>query len=216
MLAKRMLQASGIATPPWICRDETEALQDSSIKRYIIKPIAEDASIGLDENSIVSRERIVEQLRIQEENLGTPCFAEAYIEGREFTSCMYGKAESCKVLTPYEWVFQGYDEHQKEKIITYDAKWNESSFGYRHIVAKYHADASDLPLLDALTAIAHRCWQAFSLSGYARVDFRIDEGGKPCVLEINCNPSFYGFYHLAQEEGLPFEDLVQEIVEQTR
>ena len=127
---------------------------------------------------------------------------------------MYGTAKSCKVLTPYEWVFQGYEEHQEEKIITYDAKWNEGSFGYEHIVANYHADASDLPLLEKLTAIAQACWQAFSLTGYARVDFRVDEGGKPWVLEVNCNPSFYGFYHLALEGGFPFEDLVQDIVEQ--
>lgn len=214
MLAKRVLKASGIDTPPWVCKGETEALKESTIRRYIIKPISEDASIGLDESSIVSSETVMANLQIKEKALLTPCFAEAFIEGREFTACMYGTAKSCKVLTPYEWVFQGYEEHQEEKIITYDAKWNEGSFGYEHIVANYHADASDLPLLEKLTAIAQACWQAFSLTGYARVDFRVDEGGKPWVLEVNCNPSFYGFYHLALEGGFPFEDLVQDIVEQ--
>ena len=216
MLAKRVLKAAGIGTPPWVCKDETEALKDSAIKRYIIKPISEDASIGLDESSIVSAETIITELKNKEGTLLTPCFAEAFIEGREFTACMYGAPESCKVLTPYEWVFQGYEEHQKEKIITYDAKWTENSFGYEHIVAKYHAEACDLSLLDKLTSIARQCWQAFSLTGYARVDFRIDEEGKPWVLEVNCNPSFYGFYHLALEGGFPFEDLIQDIVEQVR
>jgi len=214
MLAKRVLKAAGIDTPPWVCKDETEALIDSAIKRYIIKPISEDASIGLDESSIVSAETVVGELKAKEETLLTPCFAEAFIRGREFTACMYGTPKNCTVLTPYEWVFQGYEEHQKEKIITYDAKWTENSFGYEHIVAKYSADASDLPLLDKLTEKAHQCWQAFSLTGYARVDFRIDEEGKPWVLEVNCNPSFYGFYHLALEGGFPFGDLVQDIVEQ--
>lgn len=216
MLAKRILKAEGIDTPPWVCKDETEALLNRSVKRYIIKPISEDASIGLDESSIVGSEHVLAALKIREENLHTPCFAEAFIEGREFTACMYGSQEKCTVLTPYEWVFQGYEEHRKEKIITYDAKWSEDSFGYEHIVAKYHADASDLPLLEMLTEIANTCWKAFSLSGYARVDFRIDEEGKPWVLEVNCNPSFYGFYHLALEGGFPFEGLVQEIVEQVR
>ncbi|NBK20449.1 MAG: ATP-grasp domain-containing protein [Spirochaetia bacterium] len=214
MLAKRVLKAAGIDTPPWVCNGETDALLDSAIRRYIIKPISEDASIGLDESSIVSSETVVEKLDAKEEALLTPCFAEAFIEGREFTACMYGTPESCTVLTPYEWVFQGYEEHQKEKIITYDAKWTENSFGYEHIVAKYRADACDLPLLEKLAAIARKCWSAFSLTGYARVDFRIDEAGKPWVLEVNCNPSFYGFYHLALEGGFPFEDLVQDIVEQ--
>lgn len=216
MLAKRVLKSALIDTPPWIYKGETEALTNNPIKRYIIKPISEDASIGLDESSIVSADRVVAELEAKEKDLLTPCFAEAFIEGREFTACMYGTHESCKVLTPYEWVFPGYEEHQKEKIITYEAKWAEDSFGYNHIVAKYHAEEDDLPLLEKLTAIAHRCWQAFSLSGYARVDFRIDEKGKPWVLEVNCNPSFYGFYHLALEGGFPFEDLVQDIVEQVR
>ncbi len=214
MLAKRILSSAGIATPPWVCKDETEALKDKSITRYIIKPTSEDASIGLDESSIVSPETVVEKLEAKEEALHTPCFAEAFIEGREFTACMYGTRESCTVLTPYEWVFQGYEEHHKEKIITYDAKWTENSFGYEHIVAKYRADASDVPLLEKLSEIAQACWRAFSLTGYARVDFRIDETGKPWVLEVNCNPSFYGFYHLAIEGGFSFGDIVQEIVRQ--
>ncbi len=216
MLAKRVLKAARIDTPPWVTKDETEALLHSAIKRYIIKPISQDASIGLDESSIVSAEHVVVELKAKEATLFTPCFAEAFIEGREFTVCMYGTPESCKVLTPYEWVFQGYEEHQKERIITYDAKWSENSFGYEHIVAKYHADECDLPLLDRLTAIAGQCWKAFSLTGYARVDFRIDAEGKSWVLEINCNPSFYGFYHLALEGGFPFDGLVQDIVEQVR
>ncbi|MFA6682059.1 MAG: ATP-grasp domain-containing protein [Sphaerochaeta sp.] len=215
LLAKRVLKANSIDTPPWICKGEIDALQDRSLTRYIIKPISEDASIGLDESSIVSTESVLMQLSIKEQSLATPCFAEAYIEGREFTACMYGPLEQCTVLTPYEWVFQGYEEHQKEKIITYDAKWNESSFGYGHIEAKYHAEADDRPLLEELTAIARRCWQALSLSGYARVDFRVDKEGKPWVLEVNCNPSFYGFYHLALEGGFSFEDLIQDIVEQS-
>lgn len=216
MLAKRLLKAAGIATPPWICKGETEALQDRSIKRFIIKPISEDASIGLDESSIVDGKATLLALQQKEEALGSACFAEAFIEGREFTACMHGTQEACTVLTPYEWVFQGYEEHKKEKIITYDAKWTENSFGFEHIVAKYQADERDLPLLEELTQIARACWKAFDLTGYARVDFRIDERGKPWVLEVNCNPSFYGFYHLALEGGFSFDDLVQGIVEQVR
>ncbi len=214
MLAKRVLKAAGIETPPWVYRDETEPLNNSSLRRYIIKPISEDASIGLNDSSIVGAENVMVALKAKEEALLTPCFAEAFIEGREFTACMYGTTQECTVLTPYEWVFQGYEEHQKEKIITYDAKWTENSFGYEHIVAKYHADTCDQPLLEKLTAIALQCWKAFSLTGYARVDFRIDEKGKPWVLEVNGNPSFYGFYHLALEGEFTFGGLVQDIVEQ--
>lgn len=96
MLTKRILKAGGIDTPPWVCKDETEALKENSIRRYIIKPISEDASIGLDDSSIVSAKSVVSELKAKEEAMNTPCFAEAFIEGREFTACMYSEfLDSC-------------------------------------------------------------------------------------------------------------------------
>jgi D-alanine-D-alanine ligase-like ATP-grasp enzyme len=61
-------------------------------------------------------------------------FAEQYIDGREFTVCMYGSREDIHVLPPYEWMFNDFG--QRAKIITYEAKWTERTFGYEHISAK--------------------------------------------------------------------------------
>jgi hypothetical protein len=73
----------------------------------------------------------------KEAAVGKACFAERFIEGREFTACMYGDKTEVRVLDPYEWVFEGFEEQHKAKIITYDAKWNEHSFGFDTIVARY-------------------------------------------------------------------------------
>ena len=215
MIAKRMLRSRGIATPDWVVLGETNTLQPSPHLQYLVKPVSEDASIGLGEDSLVqadSLESVEEAIKRMEGKTGKECFAEQFIEGREFTACMYGPKDNPVILTPYEWVFKDYEANNKAKIITYDAKWTENTFGYDHIEAKYHADGKDLPLLDTLSTIARQCWDTFSLNGYARVDFRIDEHNKPWVLEVNCNPSFYGFYHLALEGNFSFEDLVETIV----
>ncbi|NCB01259.1 MAG: ATP-grasp domain-containing protein [Spirochaetia bacterium] len=216
ILTKRILKAHGVDTPPWVSEQEAQALENTSITRFIIKPTSEDASIGLDENSIVARDRVLNELSNKQQLLGSSYFAEAFIEGREFTTHMYGSREKVTLLTPYEWIFNGYEEEKKEKIITYDAKWTEKSFGYDHITPRYKAVDEDIPLLEKLVSITKKCWNIFNLYGYARVDFRIDKEGKPWVLEVNCNPSFYGFYHLAQEDGLKFEDIVEQIVEQVK
>lgn len=214
VLAKRMLQAGGIDTPLWVSRSETQALKTIHSGRFLIKPTGEDASIGLDESCLVDVNQVLSTLEIKENQLKKACFAEQFIDGREFTACMYGTRHDCIVLPPYEWVFKEYEENHKAKIITYDAKWTEDTFGYNHIEPKYTIEHADEDLVQNLIAIAKKCWDIFSLQGYARVDFRIDREGKPWVLEVNCNPSFYGFYHLANENNLTFEDIVTSLVEQ--
>jgi D-alanine-D-alanine ligase len=47
------------------------------------------------------------------------------------------------------------------------------------------------------------------------VDFRIDGAGSPWVLEINANPCIAqdaGFTAAAAQAGIPFEQLVEQIV----
>jgi D-alanine-D-alanine ligase len=216
MLAKRMMRSRGIPTPNWVVPGEKNEFTATKGLQYLVKPVSEDASIGLGDESLVAAESLEAVLRSIEEierKTGKACFAEQYIEGREFTACMYGNKDNPVILTPYEWVFKDFEENHKAKIITYDAKWTENTFGYDHIEAKYHAEEDDLPLIKTLSSLAFTCWETFALSGYARVDFRIDAQNRPYILEVNCNPSFYGFYHLALEGKFSFEDLIVAIVE---
>lgn len=178
---------------------------------YLIKPTAQDASVGLDEHCLVEHGNVQAVLKEKEKQLNCPCFAEQYIDGREFTVCMYGTKSDRHILPPYEWVFNDYD--QKAKIITYDAKWTEKTFGYEHISAKYSHDETDAPLLKELVRLSDACWDVFDLHGYTRVDFRVDEQNRPFILELNANPSFYGFYHLAKQWGFSFEDIILYLVE---
>ena len=216
VLTKQILSKHGINTPSWIFKEKNEASTNPLIEKYIIKPVSEDASVGLDESSIVPSKLVLESLKEKEISIGKPCFAEAYIDGREFTVCMYGSRSENTILSPFEWVFKDFEQYHKEKIITYDAKWADTSFGYNHIEASYVAQNCDIPLRETLTSIAQQCWSILNLSGYARVDFRVDELGIPWVLEINCNPSFYSFYHLAIEGGFSFEKFITKIVEQVQ
>ena len=64
--------------------------------------------------------------------------------------------------------------------------------------------------------MALRCWRLFKLSGYARVDFRVDSGNRPWVLEINANPCLSpdsGFFAAAARAGLSFREVVKRIVD---
>ena len=77
-------------------------------------------------------------------------------------------------------------------------------------------DESDQILLKTLRAIAIRCWDHFGLSGYARVDFRVDLMGNPWVLEINANPCLSpdaGFAAALERAGIPYTDAIERIIE---
>jgi D-alanine-D-alanine ligase len=66
-----------------------------------------------------------------------------------------------------------------------------------------------------LARIARAAWDAFDLSGYARVDFRVAADGTPYVLEVNANPCLApdaGFAAAAAESGLTYDDMIAGIV----
>lgn len=69
--------------------------------------------------------------------------------------------------------------------------------------------------MEELRSLALQSWQVFGLRGYARVDFRVDERGRPWILEINANPclsSDAGFAAALDRAGIDFGLAVKRIV----
>jgi D-alanine-D-alanine ligase len=67
-----------------------------------------------------------------------------------------------------------------------------------------------------LRRVALDCWALFRLDGYARVDFRVDELGKPWVLEVNANPCLSpdaGFAAALAEAGIGYEAAVARLID---
>jgi D-alanine-D-alanine ligase len=70
-------------------------------------------------------------------------------------------------------------------------------------------------LLAELTDLALQCWTLFDLSGYARVDFRVDGHQRPWVLEVNANPCIApdaGFAAALEQAGISFDQAIARIV----
>src|SRR5208282_3020872 len=89
------------------------------------------------------------------------------------------------------------------------------SFEYANTPRRFEFPAEDEPLLQVLTSMSRKCWQEFELRGYARVDFRVDNAGRPWVLEINTNPCISpdaGFMAAAVRAGLSIEEVVRRII----
>lgn len=217
LLGKQWMRANGLPTPVWIEADgplpEAQAPCD-----WIVKSVWEHASIGLDSDSVLRGMTAAEVRRMLPERarrMGGPCFAEQYIEGREFNLGQLAGLEGPALLPPAEIVFVDFPPGMA-RIVDYRAKWEADSYACRHTLRRTEFAAADLPLLDELDRIARHCWQRFRLAGYARVDFRVDQDGRPWVLEVNANPCLSpdaGFAAALERAAIPFAEAVARIVD---
>lgn len=226
LITKRLLAGAGIPTPPWIAdapgdADAADADPFSLVPappRWIMKSVWEHASRGLAEDSVIeptNAAALRAALLRSRRRLAGEGFAEAYIDGREFNLSILAGPGGPQVLPPAEIEFVGYAPG-KPRIVGYAAKWDQDSFEYTNTQRRFEFPRNDDPLLGSLSTIAGRCWSLFGMRGYARVDFRVDQGGSPWVLEINANPCLSpdaGFAAAADRAGVPYMTAIARILE---
>ena len=224
LVAKRRMLDHELSTPAWLTVSDhgwqgVEA-EGWSPDQAIIKAICEHASLGLNDDSVlaVSTVTLVElknRMMSRSQQLRTPHFAEQYIDGREFNLSLIADEGNVFVLPPAEIEFVDFPGG-KPKIVGHDAKWNDQTSEYINTPRRFDFPHADLALLDELQALTRRCWTAFDLRGYARVDFRVDSDGQPWILEVNANPclsSDAGFAAAVEQAGLTFRDVVARILQ---
>ncbi|MDH4319205.1 MAG: D-alanine--D-alanine ligase, partial [Desulfobulbaceae bacterium] len=173
-MAKEIMLRNGLPTPAWVGPYPAHRFFSQippGSGRWIIKSVWEHASIGLDETSVVETDSpliLTGEFEKRCDTLGGTCFAEEYIEGREFNLSLLAGPDGPEVLPPAEIIFEGYTPDMV-RIVDYGAKWEEDSHGYHHTPRSFDFGDGDANLLDRLRNIAKSCWREFGLAGYARV-----------------------------------------------
>jgi D-alanine-D-alanine ligase len=221
VLAKRLLRSSGLPTPDWVAIEAGSPRCSGRIEgRAVVKSVWEEASVGLDDHSVVDGGEIrslAREMAVRAEGLGGEAFAEAYVEGREFNLSVLGGPSGAEVLPIAEIRFVDYAPG-RPRLVGYRAKWDADSFEYHHTPRCFDFPPADAPLLGRLEELALACWRLFALRGYARVDFRVDAEGCPWILEVNANPCLSpdaGFLAAADRAGLGRTDVVGRILADT-
>lgn len=223
LLAKSLMESAGLPTPAWIASRAARSLgffrrPRENAGRWIVKSVWEHASVGLDAEAVLETASVHLLDTLLEERaprLGGACFAEAFIDGREFNLSLLEDSDGPQILPPAEIIFEGYEAGQA-RIVDYQAKWDPDSYAYHHTPRRFDFDAADEGLLEELRSLAQECWQLFGLRGYARVDFRVDRQDRPWILEINANPCLSpdaGFAAAVHQAGLSLAEAVGRIVE---
>ena len=174
-------------TPDWVVAADshTEALPPP----YIIKAIWEHASLGLDDHAVIREgdgTTICDQIESRSRQLGQACFAEAYIEGREFNLSLIATGDGPRFCRRLKSIFQLFLKGNRESSATRPngkpVRWNtwarRGSSIFRPTTRRCSTGCGRWPC------------DAGSRSIYPgmRVDFRVDERGRPWILEINANP----------------------------
>jgi D-alanine-D-alanine ligase len=212
--AKRRLRAAGLPTPDWV---EPGAAPPAGERRWILKPIWEDAGIGIDDAAVVvaGGEALARLLCERAARIGRSVFAEAYVEGREFTVGLLAKPGGLEVLPPAEVVFERWPE-DKPRLYGFAAKWDPRSLEWDRTPTVFDFASREPALAARLEALGRDCAAVFGLSGYARADFRVDERGEPTVIEVNSNPCLSpesGYLEAAALVGLSPRDVLARIAD---
>lgn len=209
---KMEMKRLGIPTPAWVELDELQKLDP--VKKYILKPIWEEGSVGLDEHCIFNGNDtgLIGEIRKKNKDF---FFVEEFVEGREFNISVIAGDQGPEVLPFAEMTFIDFPEG-KPKIMGYTAKWKEKSFEYLNTRRTFEIANFDQQVRDRMVYICKKGWNKLGLKGYVRFDFRIDLYGHPFVIDINANPCLSGsggFMAACERAGIKPRDIIKKIVE---
>ncbi|HSO23897.1 MAG TPA: hypothetical protein VLT81_13375 [Chondromyces sp.] len=215
-LTRHTLARSGVAVAPGGLLDpDLPEVLDRVPPPWILKPALEDASLGLDDGAVTAdRELALDRAReLARRFAGQPVLVEHLLPGREFNIALLADGSGLEVLPPAEMTYVDFPP-DRPRILGWEAKWDQTSFTYRNTVRVF-LNGSEAALRSELETVARRAWTACGLSGYGRVDIRLDEDGAPCVLEVNANPCISpdaGFAAAASAAGIEPPDVVRRVL----
>ena len=214
-LSKKLLAYHRIRVPEFtVIRRGRKALLPKRLRfPLIVKSLFFEASTGISQASVVENEdQLARRVQFVHDSLGTAAIVEQFIDGRELYVGVVGNAR-LSVFPVWEMSFaQGQDN--RWRIATERVKWS-TQYQKRHGIMTAAATLEP-DLMDQIQRIARRTYRSLDLSGYARIDVRLDEErGRAYVLEANPNPNLaYGedFADSAELSGLSYEQLLERLL----
>ncbi len=179
----------------------------------IVKSLTQESSIGISQASVVEDEtKLRERVQFIHESIGTDAIVEQYIDGRELYCGIVGN-ERLQVFPVWEMSFTRMGE-RTHRIATEKVKWSPS-YQKKAGISTDQAKDLDPGVSEKIQHLSKRVYRVLHLSGYARIDIRMDAQGRMYVLEANPNPQLaYGedFAESAERMGIKYPQLIQRIL----
>jgi len=212
--AKELLVARGVPTPAFQVIERLAQLEGLTLRfPLIVKPSREDASVGVDFDSVVEDERgLRDAVRRVLRTFKQPALVERYIPGREVYVSLLGNTP--RTALPLTEIRFGATFGSKPHIVSYRAKWEPSS---PECIDSPSVPCTLPPALEAkVVDTAFAAFEALGCRDYGRVDLRLSDGDEPWVIDINPNCDLHpeaGFARSAAAAGLEYSALALRLVE---
>jgi D-alanine-D-alanine ligase len=217
--AKEILSYYNIATPEFAVMDSLDQLSYLHVPLpCIVKPLHEGSSKGIFNSSVVYT---VEQLRRQVGRVffeyEEPALVEKFLEGREFTVAVLGNGSETQALPIVEVRFDSLPDGVNP-IYSYEAKWIWDTIESPIDVHECPAKVSP-KLQKQIEDIALQTYLVLRCRDWSRIDIRLDEKGRPNILELNPLPGILPdpdqhscFPQAARAAGMSYDDLINSVL----
>src|SRR5690606_4431305 len=211
-VANTLLGADGVPVPAFVLAQGNNKIPASFPLPAIVKPAAEDASLGIDSGAVCTsrralRSRVSEMLEHFDDVL-----VQEYVAGRELNVGFVGET-----MLPISEIDFSRMPDGSWPIVTYAAKWSPEhpEFAGTEPVCPARLPAD---LARKVGRVARQAWQLLgNQEGYGRVDLRVTEDGNPYVIEVNPCPDLSrdaGLARMARAHGWEYEELIMQIVDE--
>ncbi len=214
-ITQALLAARGIPVP----RNMVLTVGDEALGGLpfpaIVKPSREDASHGIASESVVRGEHALRaRARYIIEHYSQPALAEEFIDGREINVGLLETSCGLEVLPLSEIDYSEFPPDMP-RIVSYAGKWIDTSrdWALTKVIAARDLSPTERARIEE---VARAAFGVLGLSGYGRVDLRIDAARRPFVIDVNANPDLSpdaGFALAAARAGYAYPALVAAIVD---
>ncbi len=214
-LSKQLLAFHRIPTPQFaVFRKGTRFRAPRKLRfPLFVKSTVEDASLGIAQASVVDDAvKLKERVAFVHEQVGSDALVEEFISGRELYVGVLGN-ERLTRLPVWEMVFGSMPE-SLPAIATRKVKWDKK-YQTKYGITTRAAEELPPAVVARLDTLSRRIYRALSLSGYARMDFRVTPDGQVYVLEANANPNLEAaedFAQSARAAGIAYDDLLSRLM----
>ncbi|MFL5402087.1 MAG: hypothetical protein ACJ8BF_04645 [Gemmatimonadales bacterium] len=210
-VANTLLSAAGVPVPAFTLAQANKTPVEFPLPA-IVKPAAEDASVGIDNGAVCTSKRALKRRVAQMLEQFDEVLIQEYVAGREFNVGFIGRRMLPLAEVRFEDLPQG-----TWPIVSYAAKWIPGSPEDEGTVPVCPAEVPP-ELFQHLGEVARKAWGHMSdFEGYGRVDLRLTEEGQPYVLEVNPTPdlsSNAGLARMGRAFGWSYDELVMQIVDE--
>jgi D-alanine-D-alanine ligase len=212
---RRVLEGARVAVPRgFVIQGEDPEAIDLPFPLFI-KPARTDASIGIDQGSILRDQRALrERLVYLRASFPGPYLVEEYLPGKEVNVAIFPEPIAGRLVCT-EIDFSACAEGVAP-IVTYDCKWRPGTPDYSARSVPCEGRSSPA-MIEEAQRVARQAFLAIGGGSYGRVDLRLGEDDRFYVIDVNPNPDLdpeAGLSIAARSVGVEHDALIMSLLDQ--